>query len=131
MHRTVSPRPFIAAIVALILLTSLIGGLQAFSSVRAAPVVRSAALLGAASPTATPQTTCAPRSVTPSPSLTPTATPTAPGPEDLRSADTAGIVAFAALMVMIVIFGVLWARPRPLGKRKPSPPKKERPARRK
>ncbi|MEZ0395756.1 MAG: hypothetical protein ABWK53_04915 [Anaerolineales bacterium] len=125
MNKASSPRPFIAAILTLILLTWLIGGLQAFSSVRAAgPASRSAALLRAASPTATRQATCAPRTATPS--ATPTATPTVPAAEGPRSADTTGIVAFAVLMVVIVLFGVFWARPRPLRKPRPASPRKGR-----
>lgn len=124
-HR--SPHPFIIGILALIILTFLIGTLQAFSSARAAsphrPILNGAALLAPSpTPTVTRQATCEPRTFTPSP--TPTATPTAEaGP---RSASTDGIIALAALMVTIVLFGVLWAGRKPARQRTPPAEKKEK-----
>lgn len=107
-HR--SPRPIIIGILALILLTFLIGTLRAFSSARAASPHRSL-LNGAAwlapSPTPTPQASRTPSAFTPSP------TPTPVPAEDRRSANTDGIIAFAALMVTIILFGVLWAGRKP------------------
>lgn len=121
-HR--SPRPFIIGILALIILTFLIGTLQAFSSARAAspqrPILNGAALLAPSpTPTATRQATCAPRTFTPSP------TPTDAAEAGPRSASTDGIIAFAALMVTIVLFGVLWAGRKPT-RRRTSPPEKKK-----
>jgi hypothetical protein len=127
MNETHSSRPILLGILAVIILTLLIGTVHAFSSVRAAPSASRPILNGAvflaASPTPTPRVTCAPHSLSPSP--TPTTTPPPLPPAGPRSADTSGIIALSALMVAIVLFGVLWAG------RKPARPPKPRQAKQK
>ncbi len=110
MNERHSPHPLIIGILALILLTFLIGTLQAFSSARAAsphrPLLNGAAWLA---PSPTPTRQAAPMS----PTFTPSPTPTPVPAEDRRSANTDGIIALAALMVTIILFGVLWAGRKP------------------
>lgn len=112
MNERRSPHPLIIGILALILLTFLIGTLQAFSSARAAsphrPLLNGAAWL-APSPRPTPTHQAAPISPTFTPS--PTSTPVAP--QGQGSASTDGIIALAVLMVTIILFGVLWAGRKP------------------
>lgn len=129
MKHSPSSRPVIVGVLALIFLVLSIGISQTFSSVRAAPVSPSAldgaAWLQAATPTPSRSATCAPRSVLPSP--TPTATPTLPAADKPPSTDTSGVIAFAVLMVAIILFGVLWAgRKPPVRKSLPARPKRKK-----